>query len=149
MLGSVASPFNSWLVLRGLRTLAVRVERQSASALLLAEAIRSHPKIAAVHYPGLASHPGHAVARAQMRAFGAMLSIEVKGGRAAAIAVASRVRLFLNATSLGGTESLIEHRASSEGPESTTREDLLRISVGLEHPQDLIDDLLQALEGGR
>jgi cystathionine gamma-synthase len=147
VLGSVASPFNSWLVLRGLRTLAVRVERQSANALALAEAIRNHPKVAAVHYPGLASHAGHAVARRQMRAFGAMLSLEVRGGRAGALAVASRVRLFLNATSLGGSESLIEHRASSEGPESTTRQDLLRISVGLEHPQDLIDDLLQALEG--
>jgi cystathionine gamma-synthase len=146
VLGSVASPFNSWLVLRGLRTLAVRVLRQSESALALAEAIRAHPKLCAVHYPGLASHAGHAIAKRQMRAFGGMLAIEVDGGRAGAIQVASRVKLFVNATSLGGTESLIEHRASSEGPESTTREDLLRISVGLEDPQDLIDDLLQALE---
>jgi cystathionine gamma-synthase len=146
LLGAVASPFNSWLVLRGLRTLAVRVERQSANALALAEAVRAHARISAVHYPGLASHPGHAIARRQMRAFGGMLSLEVRGGRAAALGVASRVKLFLNATSLGGTESLIEHRASSEGKESTTRDDLLRISVGLEHPQDLVDDLLQALE---
>jgi cystathionine gamma-synthase len=148
VLGGVASPFNSWLVLRGLRTLAVRVERQSANALALAEAVRAHPRIAAVHYPGLASHPGHAIAKRQMKAFGGMLSIEVKGGRAGALLVASRVRLFLNATSLGGTESLIEHRASSEGAGSTTREDLLRISVGLEHPQDLTSDLVQALDGG-
>lgn len=149
VLGAVASPFNSWLVLRGLRTLAVRVERQSASALTLATALLGHPRVAAVHYPGLSSDSGHAIARRQMRAFGGMLSIRVAGGRAGALAVASRVRLFLNATSLGGTESLIEHRASSEGPGSTTSEDLLRISVGLEHPQDLIDDLKQALDGGQ
>ena len=149
VLGAVASPFNSWLILRGLRTLAVRVERQSASALALAEAVRGHERLLAVHYPGLAADPGHAIARRQMRAFGGMLSIRVRGGRAGALAVASRVKLFLNATSLGGTESLIEHRASSEGPGSTTSEDLLRISVGLEHPQDLVDDLRQALEGGR
>ncbi|HEV8166311.1 MAG TPA: aminotransferase class I/II-fold pyridoxal phosphate-dependent enzyme, partial [Actinomycetota bacterium] len=146
LLGAVASPFNSWLVLRGLRTLAVRVERQSASALALATALAGHPRLAAIHYPGLSSHPGHTAARRQMRAFGGMLSIQVAGGRAGALDVASRVRLFLNATSLGGAESLIEHRASSEGPGSTTSEDLLRISVGLEHPQDLIDDLRQALD---
>jgi cystathionine gamma-synthase len=149
VLGAVASPFNSWLVLRGLRTLAVRVERQAATALALAEALQGHERLTAVHYPGLPADPGHAIARRQMRAFGGMLSIQVAGGRAGALAVASRVKLFLNATSLGGTESLIEHRASSEGPGSTTSEDLLRISVGLEHPQDLIDDLRQALEGGR
>jgi cystathionine gamma-synthase len=149
VLGAVSSPFNSWLVLRGLRTLAVRVERQSANALALAEALQGHERLAAVHYPGLAADPGHAIARRQMRAFGGMLSIQVAGGRAGALAVASRVKLFLNATSLGGTESLIEHRASSEGAGSTTSEDLLRISVGLEHPLDLIDDLRQALDGGR
>jgi cystathionine gamma-synthase len=146
LLGAVASPFNSWLVLRGLRTLAVRVERQSSSAMALAAALDGHPGIAALHYPGLGTHRGHDVARRQMRAFGGMLSLQVKGGRAGALAVASRVRLFLNATSLGGAESLIEHRASSEGPGSATSEDLLRISVGLEHPQDLIDDLRQALD---
>ena len=146
LLGAVASPFNSWLVARGLRTLAVRVERQSANAMALASALDGHPRLAAIHYPGLASHRGHAVARRQMRGFGGMLSIQVKGGREGALGVASRVRLFLNATSLGGVESLIEHRASSEGPGSTTSEDLLRISVGLEHPQDLIDDLRQALD---
>ena len=146
LLGAVASPFNSWLVLRGLRTLAVRVERQSATAVALASALEGHPRLAAIHYPGLRSHRGHPVARRQMRAFGGMLSLQVKGGREGALGVASRVRLFLNATSLGGVESLIEHRASSEGPGSATSEDLLRISVGLEHPQDLIDDLRQALD---
>ena len=115
--------------------------------MALASALEGHKRLVAMHYPGLASHPGHAVARRQMRSFGGMLSIQVAGGRAGALAVASRVKLFLNATSLGGVESLIEHRASSEGPGSTTSEDLLRISVGLEHPQDLIDDLRQALDG--
>jgi cystathionine gamma-synthase len=148
VLGAVASPFNSWLVLRGLRTLAVRVERQSANALSLAQALQGHERLVSVHYPGLAADAGHAIARRQMRAFGGMLSIRVAGGRKGALAVASRVKLFSNATSLGGNESLIEHRASSEGQGSTTSEDLLRISVGLEHPQDLIDDLLQALDGG-
>jgi cystathionine gamma-synthase len=147
LLGPVASPFNSWLVLRGLRTLFVRVERQSANAAALAAALVGHPRLAAVHYPGLPSHRGHAIARAQMKGFGGMLSIQVKGGKDAALGVAKRVRLFLNATSLGGVESLIEHRASSEGPESQTAPDLLRISVGLEHPQDLIEDLTQALAG--
>jgi cystathionine gamma-synthase len=146
LLGAVASPFNSWLVLRGLRTLAVRVERQSANAAALASALEGHPRLLAVHYPGLTAHRGHSIARRQMRAFGGMLSIQVAGGRAAALAVASRVKLFLNATSLGGAESLIEHRASSEGAGSTTSEDLLRISVGLEHAQDLIDDMRQALD---
>ncbi len=98
-----------------------------------------------MHYPGLEGHPGHAIARRQMRAFGGMISLQVRGGREQAIAVASRVRLFVNATSLGGVESLIEHRASSEGPASTTPANLLRVSVGLEHPDDLLADLRQAL----
>jgi cystathionine gamma-synthase len=102
--------------------------------------------VEAVHYPGLPSHPGHDVARRQMRAFGGMLSFCVRGGRARALAVASRVRLFVNATSLGGTESLVEHRASSEGPGSPTPESLLRASIGLEHPDDLVEDLAQAFE---
>ncbi len=144
-LGAVASPFNSWLVLRGLRTLPCRVERASASALTVARALAGHPALAAVLYPGLESHPGHALARRQMRAFGAMLSLRLAGGRAAAVGVASRLRLFANATSLGGVESLVEHRASSEGPSSTTPDDLLRLSIGLEHPDDLVEDLLQAL----
>jgi cystathionine gamma-synthase len=145
ILGAVASPFNSWLVLRGLRTLACRMERHSANGLAVARALESHPAVEAVHYPGLESHPGHAIARRQMRGFGGMLSFRVKGGRDAAVRAASRVRVFVNATSLGGTESLIEHRASSEGPGSPTPQNLLRVSVGLEHPDDLIDDVRQAL----
>ena len=145
VLGGVASPFNSWLVLRGLRSLACRAEWQSASALAVARALERHPALEAVHYPGLPAHPGHAVARRQMKAFGGLLSLRVKGGRAAALAAAGRLKLFLNATSLGGTESLVEHRHSAEGPSSTAPENLLRLSIGLEHPDDLIDDLQQAL----
>jgi len=145
ILGAVASPFNSWLVLRGLRTLACRMERHSANGLAVARALESHPAVEAVHYPGLESHSGHAIARRQMSGFGGMLSFRVKGGRDAAVRAASRVRVFVNATSLGGTESLIEHRASSEGPGSPTPQNLLRVSVGLEHPDDLIDDVRQAL----
>jgi cystathionine gamma-synthase len=145
VLGAVASPFNSWLVLRGLRTLACRMAVHSANALAVARALEAHPAIHAVHYPGLPGHPGHDVARRQMTGFGGMLSLRVRGGREAAIAAVSRVKLFVRATSLGAVESLIEHRASSEGPASTTPGDLLRVSVGLEHPADLIEDLAQAL----
>jgi cystathionine gamma-synthase len=148
VLGAVAAPFNSWLVLRGLRTLAVRMAAHSKGALALAEALAFHPSVARVHYPGLPGHPGHAVARRQMSSFGGMLSFQVRGGREAALRVVSKVKLFVRATSLGAVESLIEHRASSEGPASTTPDDLLRVSVGLEHPEDLIDDLSQALGGG-
>jgi cystathionine gamma-synthase len=143
--GGVASPFNSWLVLRGLRSLPCRMERHASNALALARALQHHASIETVHYPGLAGDPGHEVARRQMTAFGGMLSIRVKGGRERAVAVAARLRLFVNATSLGGTESLIEHRTSSEGPASTTPQNLLRISAGLEHPDDLVADLEQAL----
>lgn len=145
VLGGVAAPFASWLVLRGLRTLACRVERHAANALAVARALEAHPRVEAVHYPGLASDPGHALARRQMSAFGGMLSFRVRGGREAAVAAVSRLQLFTVATSLGGTESLIEHRRSSEGPTSKTPDDLLRVSVGLEHEADLIDDLKQAL----
>jgi len=145
ILGAVSSPFNSWLVLRGLRSLPCRMERHSANGLAVARALETHPNVEAVHYPGLESHPGHAVAARQMSGFGGMLSFRVRGGRDAAIRVASRVRLLTNATSLGGTESLIEHRASSEGASSPTPQNLLRVSIGLEHPDDLIDDLKQAL----
>jgi cystathionine gamma-synthase len=145
ILGAVCSPFNSWLVLRGLRSLPCRMDRHSSNGLALARALAAHAGVEAVHYPGLESHPGHSVARRQMSGFGGMLSFRVRGGRDAAIRVASRVKLFTNATSLGGTESLIEHRASSEGPGSPTPQNLLRVSVGLEHPDDLIEDLTQAL----
>ncbi len=146
-LGAVASPFNSWLVLRGLRSLACRIERQAASAMAVAGAMAGRPEMAAVCYPGLPGHPGHEIARRQMRAFGGMVSFRLAGGREHALRVAGRVRLFRNATSLGGVESLIEHRASSEGAHSTTPPDLLRASIGLEHPDDLIADLVQALGG--
>ena len=145
ILGAVASPFNSWLVLRGIRTLACRVAAQSATALTVAQALEASPTVSAVHYPGLPSHPGHEIARRQMSAFGAMLSFRAAGGREAALRVVSRVSLFTRATSLGGIESLIEHRATSEGPGSRTPQDLLRVSVGLEHVEDLIADLAQAL----
>jgi len=145
-LGGVASPFASWLVLRGLRTLPLRMARHSATALAVARALDGHPALSAVLYPGLPQHPGHAVAARQMRAFGGMLSLRLAGGRAAALAVAARLRLFTNATSLGGVESLVEHRASSEGPGTTTPDDLLRVSIGLEDPADLLADLAQALD---
>ncbi len=145
VLGAVASPFNSWLVLRGLRSLACRVERQSASALAVARALEGHPGVSAVHYPGLASHPGHAAAARQMSAFGGMLSFRATGGREAALRAVGRARLFTRATSLGGVESLVEHRATSEGPGGTAPPDLVRLSIGLEHPDDLVADLLQAL----
>jgi cystathionine gamma-synthase len=144
--GGVASPFNSWLVLRGIRTLACRMAVQSANALAVARALAEHPAVARVHYPGLASHPGHTIAARQMSGgFGAMLSFQSAGGKAAALRAVSRVRLLTRATSLGGIESLIEHRASSEGPASRTPQDLVRLSIGLEHADDLIADLRQAL----
>jgi len=116
-----------------------------ANARKVAGFLAAHPAIERVNWPGLASHPGHSVAASQMRDFGAMLSIELRGGRAAALAMAGRLRVFTNATSLGGCESLIEHRASVEGPNPRSPQNLLRISVGLEHIDDLIEDLRQAL----
>jgi len=145
VLGAVGSPFNSWLVLRGLRTLPCRVERQSANALAVARALEKSPRIEKVFYPGLPSHAGHAIAQKQMKGFGGMLSILVRGGWNEAVSVASNVKLFKNATSLGGVESLIEHRASAEGPGSTSPKNLLRLTIGLEHPEDLIEDLMQAM----
>jgi len=145
ILGAVASPFNSWLILRGLRSLPCRMDRHSANAAAVAAALEACAAVEAVHYPGLPSHPGHAIAQRQMKNFGGMLSFLVRGGRAEALRVASRVTLFVNATSLGGPESLIQHRASNEGRLSRAPQNLLRVSVGLEHPDDLIEDLLQAL----
>jgi len=143
--GAVPSPFDCWLVLRGIRTLPYRVRAQSEHALRVATFLASHPRVERVHYPGLPSHPGHDIARRQMALFGGMLSVQVKGGADAAIAVAAKVRVFTRATSFGGTESLVEHRASIEGPGTTTPDNLLRVSIGLEHPDDLIEDLGQAL----
>lgn len=148
VLGPIASPFASWMVLRGLRTLPCRMERQAASALAIARALEGHPGIHSVHYPGLPSNAGHEIAVRQMSGFGAMMSLRVQGGREGALRMAGRVRLFTNATSLGSVESLLEHRVSVESPGTTTPDDLLRLSIGLEHPDDLIEDLRQALEGG-
>ena len=143
--GAVQSPFDCWLTLRGIRTLHVRMPAHCANAGKVARFLHDHPNVAAVHYPGLAEHPGHGIAAGQMADFGGMLSFQVAGGRDAAMSVAANVRLFVRATSLGGTQSLIEHRASIEGPDSTTPDDLLRVSVGLENADDLIADLAQAL----
>jgi len=148
-LGAVIGPFEAWLLLRGLRTLDVRVKTQAATAMLIATRLARHARVAQVLYPGLAAHPGHAVATRQMTGgYGAMLSIRVKGGERAAIAAAAKVHLWKRATSLGGVESLIEHRASVEGPHSPCPSDLLRLSVGLEDPDDLMGDLDQALNAG-
>ena len=143
--GVVPSPFECWLTLRGIRTLPWRVRAQSANALALARFLDRHKAVEAVHYPGLKSHVGHDVASRQMSAFGGMLSIQVRGGRSEAMALAGRLELVTRATSLGGTETLIEHRASVEGPETQTPENLLRISVGLEAVEDLMEDFEQAL----
>jgi cystathionine gamma-synthase len=141
--GAILGPFEAWLLQRGLRTLDVRVRAQTASAAVLAERLSRHPQVASVLYPGLPSHPGHALAARQMAGFGGMLSIRPKGGEAAAIAAAAKVALWKRATSLGGVESLIEHRGSVEGPPCPR--DLLRLSVGLEDPDDLYSDLDHAL----
>jgi cystathionine gamma-synthase len=143
--GAVAAPFDVWLTLRGLRTLAVRLAAQADNAATLAAFLVAHPAVAEVRYPGLPGHPNHAVAARQMSAFGGMLSFRLRGGEAAARAVAGRVHLFTRATSLGGVESLIEHRASIEPAGGPTPPDLLRVSVGIEHVDDLIEDLDQAL----
>jgi len=143
--GAILGGFEAWLLLRGLRTLEVRVHAQAESAGVLATRFANHQSVSSVLYPGLPSHPGHAVAARQMSGFGGMLSVRVKGGERAAIDAAARVKLWKRATSLGGVESLIEHRASIEGPGSPCPPDLLRLSVGLEDPDDLYDDLDRAL----
>ena len=146
--GAILGSLEAYLLLRGMRTLYVRVERACRSAQQIAEHFAGHRKVLAVLYPGLPDHPGHAIAARQMDGgFGGMLSIRVHGGAAAAIATAAGVRLWKRATSLGGVESLIEHRASIEGAGSPAPPDLLRLSVGIEHPDDLIADLEAALGG--
>lgn len=144
--GAVLDPFSCWLTMRGLRSLPVRVQRQCESAQKIAEFLNTHPQVEAVHYPGLPSDPGFSVAQKQMKWFGGMLSFRIKGSAEEAIHLASNLQLFAHATSLGGTESLIEHRASIEGPESTTPGNLLRVSIGLESADDLITDLQTALQ---
>jgi cystathionine gamma-synthase len=143
--GGVPGPFDCWLVQRGMHTLPWRMRAHSGNAQRVAEFLASHPRIARVHYPGLESHPQHELARRQMNPFGGMFSFELKGDRAAAMALPNELRIFTRATSLGGVESLIEHRQSIEGPDTLTPDTLLRVSVGLEHPDDLIADLTQAL----
>jgi cystathionine gamma-synthase len=144
--GAVAAPFDCWLLLRGIHSLPYRMRAHCQHAAMVAEFLASHRGVARVHYPGLRSHPGHAVAARQMSDFGGMLSFEVHGARAEALRVAARLDLVTRATSLGGPETLIEHRASVEGAHTRAPEGLLRMSVGLEHPDDLIADLAQALE---
>jgi cystathionine gamma-synthase len=145
--GAILGPFEAWLLQRGLRTLFARVRWQCASAQLLAERLSEHPAVAEVLYPGLPRFPGHELARRQMEGgFGGMLSIRVKGGEKTAIATAAGVEVWTRATSLGGVESLIEHRSSIEGEGSPVPRDLLRLSVGLESAGDLYADLAGALK---
>jgi cystathionine gamma-synthase len=143
--GAVPSPFDCWLILRGMRTLPWRMRAHSENALKVATFLAKHRQVGRVHYPGLESNPGNSIARKQMSMFGGMLSFEIKGGRDAAMKVANTSKIFIRATSLGGVESLIEHRASIEGPGTTSPEGLLRLSIGLENADDLIADLDQAL----
>ena len=144
--GAILGPFEAYLLTRGMRTLALRAAAQAQSALILAERLQAHPRVARVLYPGLPTHSGHAVAVRQMEGgFGSMLSIRAAGGEGAAIDAAARVELWKRATSLGGVESLIEHRASIEGEGSPCPTDLLRLSVGLEDVDDLYNDLDRAL----
>jgi cystathionine gamma-synthase len=144
--GAVPSPFDCWLVLRGIRTLPHRMRGHCANAAAVASFLAQHRGVERVHYPGLPDDPGHAVATTQMDAPGGMLSFVVPGGRARALDLAARLRVFTRATSLGGPESLIEHRASVEGPSTRAPEGLLRVSAGLEHADDLVEDLAQALD---
>ncbi|PTM40838.1 aminotransferase class I/II-fold pyridoxal phosphate-dependent enzyme [Bosea sp. 124] len=147
--GGILGPFEAYLLMRGMRTLHVRQERQSASAMTLAQKLSAHPLVARVLYPGLPQHPGHDIAARQMEGgFGYMLSVQVVGGEAAAVKAAAHVELYKRATSLGGVESLIEHRASIEGAGSPCPPDLLRLSTGIEDIDDLYGDLDQALKAG-
>lgn len=143
--GAVMDPFTAWLTMRGMRSLGARLRMICDSAVRIAEFLEAADDILQVNYPGLASHPGYETARTQMDGFGGMISFRVDGAEEDARRIVSRATLFTRATSLGGTESLIEHRRTSEGPNSTTPADLIRLSIGLEHPDDLIEDLRQAL----
>ena len=145
--GAVPGALEAWLLLRGMRTLFVRVRTASDNAQKIADFLQQHPKVESVYYPGLASHPGHEVARNQMEGgFGGMLSFNVRGGKDAALAVAGKLQIITSATSLGGVESLIEHRYSLEPLENQIPENLLRLAVGIEDPEDLIADLSAALQ---
>ncbi len=146
--GAILGTFEAWLLLRGMRTLAIRVKTASRNALAMAEFLEQHERVSLVRYPGLASHAGHEIAKRQMsNGFGGMLSFQVKGGEAEAKAIASRTQLIRQAISFGSPDTVIEHRAAMEGPDSPTPRDLLRLSAGIEHIDDLIADLKQALDG--
>ncbi|MEU3709138.1 cystathionine gamma-synthase [Streptomyces catenulae] len=149
-MGAVAGPFDAWLVMRGIKTLAIRMDRHSANAARVAELLSAHPKVTQVYYPGLPQHPGHEIAAKQMRSFGGMVSFRVAGGEQAAVDVCDRAKLFILGESLGGVESLIEHpgrmtHASTAGSALEVPADLVRLSVGIESIDDLLADLTQAL----
>lgn len=149
-MGAVSGPFDAWLVLRGIKTLGVRMDRHSSNAEKVAELLVSHPKVSQVLYPGLPEHPGHEIAAKQMKAFGGMVSFRVNGGEEAAVEVCNRAELFTLGESLGGVESLIEHpgrmtHASVAGSALEVPADLVRVSVGIESIDDLLADLQQAL----
>ncbi|MFD0151498.1 cystathionine gamma-synthase [Streptomyces sp. NPDC055721] len=149
-MGAVAGPFDSWIVLRGIKTLAVRMDRHSENATKIVEMLTQHPKVTQVLYPGLPEHPGHEIAAKQMRSFGGMISFRVQGGEEAAVEVCNRAKLFTLGESLGGVESLIEHpgrmtHASVAGSALEVPADLVRVSVGIENVEDLLADLRQAL----
>jgi cystathionine gamma-synthase len=148
--GGVAGPFDAWLTLRGIRTLAVRMDRHSHNALRVADMLAAHPAVTGVLYPGLPGHPGHEIAAKQMRGFGGMVSFRARGGEEAAVAVCARTRVFILGESLGGVESLIEHpgrmtHASAAGSPLEVPADLVRLSVGIESGDDLLEDLRSAL----
>jgi cystathionine gamma-synthase len=148
--GAVAAPFDAWLTLRGIRTLAVRMDKHSQNALRVADMLTAHPRVTGVLYPGLPRHPGHEVAAKQMRGFGGMVSVRVRGGEEEAVAVCGRTRVFTLGESLGGVESLIEHpgrmtHASAAGSPLEVPGDLIRLSVGIESADDLLEDLRTAL----
>jgi cystathionine gamma-synthase len=143
--GGILAPFSAWLTLRGCRSLPARMAWHCRNARAIASFLEAQPAVEVVHYPGLPSHRGHAIAARQMSDFGAMLSFRLRGGRDAALRIAGGLQLIHNATSLGGCETLIEHRASVEGPDPVSPQNLLRLSVGLEHVDDLIADFERAL----
>lgn len=146
LMGATPNPLDCYLLARGLKTLPLRMREHSANALELAKRLEKHPKVERVHYPGLESHPQHALAKAQMpQGFSGMIALQVKTGETETREMAGKLQIFQQATSLGGVESLVEHRKSIEGPQSTTPGNLLRFSIGLEHVDDLWADLEQAL----
>ena len=146
LMGNIIAPHEAWLLMRGMRTLFIRYERASKGAQLIAEYFVNHSKIDRVLYPGLPQHPGHYIEKKQMKnGFGGMLSFLINGNAEETKRIATRVKVFTPATSLGGFESLIEHRKSVEGPNSSVPGNLLRLSIGLENPKDLVKDLEQAM----